>query len=27
MSDQSIAPVRVMTKEASFRGHNIAHSL
>jgi hypothetical protein len=27
MSDQSIAPIRVMTKEASFRGHNIAHSL
>jgi hypothetical protein len=27
MSDQSTAPVRVMTKEASFRGHNIAHSL
>jgi hypothetical protein len=27
MSDKSIAPVRVMTKEASFRGHNIAHSL
>jgi hypothetical protein len=27
MSDQSIAPVRTMTKEASFRGHNIAHSL
>jgi hypothetical protein len=27
MSDQSIAPVRTMTKEASFRGHIIAHSL
>jgi hypothetical protein len=27
MSDQSTDPVRVMTKEASFRGHNIAHSL
>jgi hypothetical protein len=27
MSDQSTAPVRVTTKEASFRGHNIAHSL
>jgi hypothetical protein len=27
MSDQSTTPVRVMTKEASFRGHNIAHSL
>jgi hypothetical protein len=27
MSDQSIAPVRVMTEEASFRGHDIAHSL
>jgi hypothetical protein len=27
MSDQSIAPVRTMTKEASFRGHSIAHSL
>jgi hypothetical protein len=27
MSDQSIAPVRVMTKEASSRGHNITHSL
>jgi hypothetical protein len=27
MSDQSIAPVRMMTKEASFRGHNIPHSL
>jgi hypothetical protein len=27
MSDQSIAPVRTMTKEASFRGHNTAHSL
>jgi hypothetical protein len=23
MSDQSIAPVRMMTKEASFRGHNL----
>jgi hypothetical protein len=27
MSDQSIALVRMMTKEASFRGHNIPHSL
>jgi hypothetical protein len=27
MSDQSTTPVRVMVKEASFRGHNIAHSL
>jgi hypothetical protein len=27
MSDQSTTPVRVMTEEASFRGHNIAHSL
>jgi hypothetical protein len=27
MSDQSTAPVRVMTEEASFRGHNRAHSL
>jgi hypothetical protein len=27
MSDQSIAPVRTMIKEASFRGHNTAHSL
>jgi hypothetical protein len=27
MSDQSIAPVRTMTKEASFRGHSIAHNL
>jgi hypothetical protein len=27
MSDQSIAPVRTMTKEASFRGHNIARNL
>jgi hypothetical protein len=27
MSDQSIAPVRMMTKEASFRGHSIPHSL
>jgi hypothetical protein len=27
MSDQSTAPVRTMTKEASFRGHNTAHSL
>jgi hypothetical protein len=26
MSDQSTAPVRVMTKEASFRGHNTAPS-
>jgi hypothetical protein len=27
MSGQSTAPVRTMTKEASFRGHSIAHSL
>jgi hypothetical protein len=27
MLDQSIAPVRMMTKEASFRGHNTPHSL
>jgi hypothetical protein len=27
MSDQSTAPVKMMIKEASFRGHNIAHSL
>jgi hypothetical protein len=27
MSDQSTAPVRTMTKEASFRGHSTAHSL
>jgi hypothetical protein len=27
MSDQSIAPVKMMTKEASFRGHNTPHSL
>jgi hypothetical protein len=27
MSDQSIAPVRMMTKEVSFRGHNTTHSL
>jgi hypothetical protein len=27
MSDQSTAPVRMMTKEASFRGHSTAHSL
>jgi hypothetical protein len=27
MSDQSIAPVRTMTKEASFRGHSTAHNL
>jgi hypothetical protein len=27
MSDQSITPVRMMTEEASFRGHNRAHSL
>jgi hypothetical protein len=27
MSDQSTTPVRVMTEEASFRGHNIALSL
>jgi hypothetical protein len=24
--DQSIAPVRMMTKEASFRGHSTPHS-
>jgi hypothetical protein len=27
MSDQSTAPVRMMTKEASLRGHSIPHSL
>jgi hypothetical protein len=27
MSDQSTAPVRMTTKEASFRGHNTPHSL
>jgi hypothetical protein len=27
MSDQSTAPVRMMTKEASFRGHSTPHSL
>jgi hypothetical protein len=27
MSDQSTTPVRLMTKEASFRGHIIAHNL
>jgi hypothetical protein len=27
MLDQSTTPVRVMTEEASFRDHNIAHSL
>jgi hypothetical protein len=27
MSDQSIAPVRMMTKKASFRGHSTPHSL
>jgi hypothetical protein len=27
MSDQSTVPVRVMTKEASSRGHSITHSL
>jgi hypothetical protein len=27
MSDQSTALIRVMTKEARFRGHNTAHSL
>jgi hypothetical protein len=27
MSDQSTTPVRVMTEEASFRGHSTAHSL
>jgi hypothetical protein len=26
MSDQSIAPVRIMTKEASFKGHSKAPS-
>jgi hypothetical protein len=27
MSDQSIAPVRMITKEVSFRGHITPHSL
>jgi hypothetical protein len=27
MSDQSTAPVRMMTKEANFRGHSTPHSL
>jgi hypothetical protein len=27
MSDQSIAPFRMMTKEAGFKGHNTPHSL
>jgi hypothetical protein len=27
MSDQSIALVRMMTKEASFRGHSTPHTL
>jgi hypothetical protein len=27
MSDKSTAPVRMMTKEARFRGHNTPHSL
>jgi hypothetical protein len=27
MSDQSTAPVRMMTKKANFRGHNTPHSL
>jgi hypothetical protein len=27
MSNQSIIPLKVMTEEASFRGHNIAHNL
>jgi hypothetical protein len=27
MSNQSTTPVRMMTKEASFRGHNTPHSL
>jgi hypothetical protein len=27
MSDQSTAPVRIMTREASFRGHSTPHSL
>jgi hypothetical protein len=27
MSDQSIAPVIMMTKGASLRGHNTPHSL
>jgi hypothetical protein len=27
MSDQSIAPVRMMTKDTSFRGHSTLHSL
>jgi hypothetical protein len=27
MSDQSTTPVRMMTKEANFRGHSTPHSL
>jgi hypothetical protein len=27
MSDQSIAPVKMMTEEASFRGHSTPHNL
>jgi hypothetical protein len=27
MPDESTAPVRMMTKEASFRGHSTPHSL
>jgi hypothetical protein len=27
MSDKSTTPVRMMTKEASFRGHSTPHSL
>jgi hypothetical protein len=27
MSDQSIAPIKMMTKEASFKGLNAPHSL
>jgi hypothetical protein len=27
MSNKSTTPIRVMIEEASFRGHNIAHSL
>jgi hypothetical protein len=26
MSDQCITPVKVMTEEASFKGHNLAHN-
>jgi hypothetical protein len=26
MSDQSTTPTRVMTEEASFKGHTIAHN-